>query len=933
MNRALPDDHRPSFNKMPSGNEPSHPQRTRGRPGYPVIRATEGSMCGRYPRSMDVASPAPAVCTPWFLTAPPPQVRETLITRPRLHDRITFALDAAGLVVIAAPPGHGKTVLLNSWMAERDGACAWLTLTSHEASDEILIASAIVAALDELLVADVVEPERAQPGPVYNGIGSRGLLGRIADLVASLPGPVTLVIDDAHHAGPVLGDQIVNGILALTGDRLRLVIAGHPGILRWFHRWVIDNPTIVLAAADLAMTTDEVIRFAARGGEQLDRAEADARQAATGGWPIALRFSTLVSQSSPSDGTWRDSFLVDFIEDDVLPSLPVRLREFILSTTTTARFDVNVARAISGDPGAGSLLDECLVSGLFIERVGDGPNGAVYRWHDAFSEACRRVVLRASPRRSRSLNATAAGALAAEYPVEALLHAARADDPELSLDILRRAWLRVLIESGARPLLAILQCFPEDLAMTPEVGWIRACCLDLLGDHEGARILSAMAAGPTDDECPSSLTRAFANLFLIDDRDELLLAVEQAHQIMVERGTDRTMFAYRVFLLGWTLLRLRANPGRAAQLLRSAMEEARRGGRQILEARANANLRFALAYGGRFAAAEALDGDGSALDHHDDVWSRYDGGIGVFALGFVAFWGGRFDEAAVHLHTLIATDGHDESYAALGRVFLALIAAASGDRGAIRGAHAQVDRIGRAERHGVPWPVYRAAARAALFAADGDAGRALALVSPLRDQENVPVIRVVGAEIARRAGDATLAALFLSGLHDREREVSYIGVSALTTTALLAYQRGDRVAAHRAIETALDVAARNGVVSPLTTSEPLLRDLLSAHAVAGSHHREFIAARLAELESVAVGFPGPTALSSREKEVLAHLRTPMTASEIAAALFVSVNTVRTHQRSIYRKLGVTSRRDAVAASFTAGRPRVSPGRTPPLCAE
>ncbi|MGV9733993.1 response regulator transcription factor [Rhodococcus aetherivorans] len=52
-------------------------------------------------------------------------------------------------------------------------------------------------------------------------------------------------------------------------------------------------------------------------------------------------------------------------------------------------------------------------------------------------------------------------------------------------------------------------------------------------------------------------------------------------------------------------------------------------------------------------------------------------------------------------------------------------------------------------------------------------------------------------------------------------------------------------------------------------------------------------------------------MSAREREILAYLRTPMTAEEIAAALFVSVNTVRTHQRSIYRKLGVNSRRDAI----------------------
>ena len=56
---------------------------------------------------------------------------------------------------------------------------------------------------------------------------------------------------------------------------------------------------------------------------------------------------------------------------------------------------------------------------------------------------------------------------------------------------------------------------------------------------------------------------------------------------------------------------------------------------------------------------------------------------------------------------------------------------------------------------------------------------------------------------------------------------------------------------------------------------------------------------------------GSSLLTERERVVLQYLPTMLTASEIAADLFVSVNTVKTHQRSIYRKLGVSSRRDAV----------------------
>ena len=59
-------------------------------------------------------------------------------------------------------------------------------------------------------------------------------------------------------------------------------------------------------------------------------------------------------------------------------------------------------------------------------------------------------------------------------------------------------------------------------------------------------------------------------------------------------------------------------------------------------------------------------------------------------------------------------------------------------------------------------------------------------------------------------------------------------------------------------------------------------------------------------------------LTRRELQLLAELPTWRTAEEIAADLCVSVNTVKTHLRGIYRKLGVTTRRDAVTAAHTHG---------------
>jgi DNA-binding CsgD family transcriptional regulator len=68
------------------------------------------------------------------------------------------------------------------------------------------------------------------------------------------------------------------------------------------------------------------------------------------------------------------------------------------------------------------------------------------------------------------------------------------------------------------------------------------------------------------------------------------------------------------------------------------------------------------------------------------------------------------------------------------------------------------------------------------------------------------------------------------------------------------------------------------------------------------------------------------ALSAREREVLRYLSTMLTTSEIAGELFVSVNTIKTHTRSIYRKLGASRRDAAVSRAYEYGILR--PGHRP-----
>ncbi|MBS1697474.1 MAG: hypothetical protein JST25_03630 [Actinobacteria bacterium] len=831
-----------------------------------------------------------------------------MIARGRLLARLDEAVDEHMTTVIAAPSGYGKTVLLAEWARRRPATTAWLTLTRHDHGDEALVLHGILSALSRFVDPGSHSLRRAPLGPDAD---PRALIGRIAEITGELDDTLVVIIDDAQHAGAAIAGDVVDVLTALTAGRLRFVLGGTQELSAWFSRTIAGQETAVLSATDLALTEAEIIRDSAGTPSAVDPITAARLVAATGGWPIAVHLHQLAGDPG-SASTAQDALLTDYIAGNVLPRLKPGLADFILATSVCTRLTPALAHALSGVDDAEALLEECVAQGLFLQRYVDANGSRVYRWHDEFAARCGDILTQTDSGRRRRLDAVAAHWLAPHYPAEAMRHAVKAREPELALDILRSSWVRAIVESGARALNTQCLALPAELAAHPDVLLIRACCLNQLGDHVGATLLTAQATAAAPDDASFEVTRAFAMLFLADAQPVLASAADTARGMLEQSRVSPTVQAYCLFLLGWAELRLRRDPSRAIRLLESALHEAEAGHHPALARRTSANLLFALAYAGSLRRARLLiDRAPHRLDAAED-WHHYDGGIELFAIGYTAYWQNRLEEAQTAFQTLVDGGGHDASYTALARVYLALCAAIDGRPTAVGAARDALAGVSPHEQHGVPWPVYQAFASAALSAASGDSDRALSLLEPIRVHPNVPIVRVVSAEIMRRGGRPADAGRLLSALTAAELSISYVAASAYVTAALIAQDRGDAARAHRLLERALDAGAPEGVTLPFATDDEELRGLMARHAAAGTAHEEFLAARLAEHDSrTARHVDLGSVLSAREREIYGYLRTTMTATEIGAALFVSVNTVRTHQRAIYRKLGVANRREAI----------------------
>jgi LuxR family maltose regulon positive regulatory protein len=141
-------------------------------------------------------------------------------------------------------------------------------------------------------------------------------------------------------------------------------------------------------------------------------------------------------------------------------------------------------------------------------------------------------------------------------------------------------------------------------------------------------------------------------------------------------------------------------------------------------------------------------------------------------------------------------------------------------------------------------------------------------------------------------------------------------VDAWLLEAVLVERTGDQRRAHEAVTRALAAAEPVGTIRPFVHAGKPVRELLARGAGRFGRLDRFATTTMTALPPAATTSAG--VLTSRERDLLVELPSMRTTEEIANSLFVSVNTVKTHLRGIYRKLGVNQRRDAVLVARRLG---------------
>ena len=908
-----------------------------------------------------------------------PRSRRGLVPRLRLSQRMDRAV-ASKLTLVSAPAGFGKTTMLAEWLVTgppaptSERSAAWLSLDQGDSAPASFWAY-VIAALRR------VEPEvgataltllqSPEPPPIQTVLTT--LINDLSDLANDL----VLVLDDFHLIDARDVQDGMAFLLEHLPPQVHVVIASRADPALPLARLRVQGELVEIRAADLRFTLDEAATYLSTVmGLALSAGDVAALEGRTEGWVAALQLAALSMQGRDDVAGFIEGFagddrhIVDYLAEEVLQRQPEDVRHFLLQTSILDRLCGPLCDAVTGKDGGKAHLAALERGNLFLVPLDDRRRW--FRYHHLFADVLQAHLLEQAPENLPELHRRASEWYEQNNePSEAIRHAiagknfARAADLVESLTpsmrrnrqvVTLRRWLDALPDElvRGRPVLSV--GYAGVMLLDGEIEGVEDRLLDAERALQSTTIRSGphvrageMAFADTEElrrlpaiielyraglaqgrgDVLDTVSHARSALELSPREDHLVRAsaagllglafwasgdLPNAHEAYSEcmTGLQKVGYASDAFGCAIALADIRVTQGRLGEAMRTyqqALQTAPEQGGSVLRGTADMYVGMSQIHRERNdlpAAAGDLLRSQELGEHAGLPQNRYRWQVAM----------ARIREAEGDLDS--ALDLLDEAE----RVY------ASDLFPDVRPISAMRARV---------WVAQGRLAQAASWVREGGLS-ATDDLSYLREYEHITLSRVLLAgdpdddsAIALRDGTRLLERL-LSTAEDGARTGSVIEI--LVLQALAHQTQGDLPAALAPLKRAVTLAEPEGYVRVFADEGPPMAALLRAatrvapreHGAGASKHvRRLLAAvgETADSTPFEVGSAQPRQglrepLSKRELEVLRLLGTDLDGPDIARELVVSLNTMRTHTRNIYAKLGVNSRRAAVRRAEKLG---------------
>jgi LuxR family maltose regulon positive regulatory protein len=883
------------------------------------------------------------------LATPAPDGPPRYVHRQRLNAELDAATHGR-VTLVSAPAGWGKSVALSAWARTKPaGRVIWLDASSSDHADALRLT------LEGFLATDLESSSPIGLEPVAGIVPAQGIgtgTRRSAEPTRAAE-PVILVLDDCDRIAETDILISIERIINATDDGLHVVLACRTDPLLPLHRWRVSGDLSEIRMDDLAFTIAETAELLTNYAIQLPYSDLAELHAVTEGWPAGLRLAALAMSHNPdpalviADLGVNDP-VADYVTAEVLGPLPADARRLLVDLSVVEYLSTGLVRALTGRADGGPVLADLQRRGVFIRRCAG--SGEWFHLHPLIGRVLYRELRQRGARDGPEAHARAAAWYGVHGPAaESLRHLLAAEDWPGAVAMLEQHWPDILIGTRWRGLGGVVGSPPEAIQAEPSLAMAFAAERVEAGDTVRMHRFLRVAHGPGNgaESHASALATAFdvAEARYTGDMSRLRdLAPSLATDVTASNGNgsdptrDATPEAIRarqrlaeetraISLVSMGMASLSLGDLRdAGARLTEALGLTRHIDLARVEVTAGSRLAMWNAMVGRLQTAARLGRETLGLADRLGLMNVSDLSWARLALSEVHYQWDQLDEA----HRLVEQALNDACGEAL--TLISGITAAAKVRlalGQLGEAHELLLAARQEASYArVPRPVHRTITlmEAELRLAAGDPPAARQRLTEWRGDEPFPAwTATVEASILLAEGRAAAAgAVVAPHLVGPGPESSLTWtVHAGVLTALAGRAVGDQARVTRGLDLALDAAEREGFRRPFVAGGHALRELINAVAPSMGVYR-LVVADLGEVPDPSEYFPslglgrlpragGPPVepLTQRELTVLRYLQGTLSNVEIASTLHVSINTVKTHIRNIYRKLDAGRRREAV----------------------
>jgi LuxR family maltose regulon positive regulatory protein len=913
--------------------------------------------------------PTPILATKLYIPLP----RSNAVSRPRLIERLNEGL-AMGrkLTLISASAGFGKTTLVSEWIATCERPAAWLSLDEGD-SDPVRFISYLIAAL-QTIKAGIGESLLAALQS-HQPPSTEAILTALLNEIGTVSNDFLFVLDDYHVIDSKSIDEALSFLIEHLPLQMHLVIATREDPSLPLARLRARGQLTELRAVDLRFTPAEAAEFLNRMmGLDLSSGDVAALEARTEGWIAGLQLAALSMQGREDSAGFIQAFtgshryVLDYLAEEVLQQQFDPIRNFLLQTSILDRFCAPLCDAVTEREDGKETLDILERNNLFLIPLDDKREW--YRYHRLFADVLQTHLMEAQPDRVTALHSRASTWYERNgLRSDAIRHALAARDFERAANLVESAFPVMNRERRFATLLGWLKALPDELVrVRPVLCYGYALASMACGENESVepRLRDAERWLDTTIYIGEQLKSQSMGM-VVADKEEFrrlpgLIALIRGGQALGRGDMPETLkYARRVLDLapGEDYLMV---GGAASQLglvawTNGDLDTARRMTADGIE-----NLRLggfiSPAIGGAIVLADIQITQGhlhEALTTYERglQWATRTGTPTLAVQGAADMYVGLSNLHYEHNDLETATQCLLTSQT-LGelagmpqnpyrwRATMARIQQAQDDLDGALSLLEEAERLYDGNYSPNVRPV--ATRKVRVWLAQGRLSEALNWaraqgltveneLSYLREFDHITLARVLIARYKtdRIEGDLHAALGLLARLLQAAEEGGRNGsvIEILILQALAHQAQGDQSRALGSLERAVTLAEPEGYIRIFVDEGEAMRLLILdfRFAIEKSAHNGIhplsgnVDKLLSAFPQTAVNTPKSKIknqkseivepLSERELEVLKLLRSELSGPEIAGQLIVSLNTLRTHTKNIYNKLGVNNRRAAV----------------------